>query len=85
MKLQTAIENENINLNDTPTDAKPVLTDNSLFVFLDYEIKSSWWALWVGWNWMQKLLGKYFAWKTSRKYARYKQNKMWEQRIKNGS
>lgn len=51
--------------------------------FLDYEIRSSWWASWIGWNWAQKFLGKYFAWKTSKKYARYKQSKVWEQRIKN--
>jgi hypothetical protein len=63
--------------------AKPMLADSSLSVFLDYEIRSSWWASWIGWNWGQKLSGKYFAWKTSRKYARYKQSKVWEQRIKN--
>ena len=72
-----SIENENGNL------AKPMLADSSLSVFLDYEIRSSWWASWIGWNWGRELSGKYFAWKTSRKYARYKQSKMWEQRIKN--
>lgn len=60
-----------------------LLADSSLSVFLDYEIRSSWLASWIGWNWGQELSGKYFAWKTSRKYARYKQGKMWEQRIKN--
>lgn len=54
-----------------------------LSVFLDYEIRSSWWASWIGWNWGQEISGKYFAWKASKKYARYKQSKMWEQRIKN--
>jgi hypothetical protein len=75
---------ENVNLkNQTPADAKPVLADSSLSVFLDYEIRSSWWASWIGWNWGQELSGKYIAWKTSRKYARYKRSKMWERRIKN--
>ena len=55
---------------------------SSLSVFLDYELRSSWWACWIGWNWGQKLAGKYFAWKTIRKYERYKQSKIWEQRIK---
>jgi hypothetical protein len=68
---------------ETPADAKPVLADSSLSVFLDYEIRSSWCASWIGWKWGQELSGKYFAWKTSRKYARYKRSKMWEQRIKN--
>jgi hypothetical protein len=68
---------------DLCNDAKHVLPDSSLSVFLDYEIRSSWWASWIGWNWGQELSGKYFAWKTSIKYARYKQSKMWEQRIKN--
>jgi len=68
---------------DLGNDAKPVLADSSLSVFLDYEIRSSWWASWISWNWGQELSGKYFAWKTSKKYARYKQSKMWEQRIKN--
>ena len=63
--------------------AKPMLADSSLSVFLDYEIRSSWCASWIGWKWGQELSGKYFAWKTSRKYARYKRSKMWEQRIKN--
>ena len=65
------------------TGNNTLLADSSLSVFLDYEIRSSWWASWIGWNWGQELSGKYFAWKTSRKYARYKQSKMWEQRIKN--
>ena len=64
-------------------DATSVIPDGSLSVFVDYEIRSSWWASWIGWNWGQELAAKYFAWKTSRKYARYKQSKMWEQRIKN--
>ena len=68
---------------DLGNDAKLVLADSSLSVLLDYEIRSSWWASWIGWNWGQELSGKYFAWKTSRKYARYKQSKMWEKRINN--
>lgn len=60
-----------------------VVSGSSLSVFLDYEIRSSWWASWISWDFGQELSGKYFAWKTSRKYARYKQSKMWERRIKN--
>lgn len=50
--------------------------------YLDYEIRSSWWASWVGIGWVQQLAGRYFAWKTKRKYVRYRQTKVWEQRIK---
>lgn len=39
--------------------------------FLDYEIRSSWWAEYVWWGWGQELTASYFAWKVKRKYARY--------------
>lgn len=51
--------------------------------FLDYEIKSSWWASWISWNWAQELSAMYFAWKTKRKYSRYLHSKFLEERIKN--
>lgn len=50
--------------------------------FLDYEVRSSWWASWIGWDWGQELAGSYFAWKTRRKYTRYKTSALWLQRIK---
>lgn len=68
---------------ETKPGGYTLLADKPLLVFLDYEIRSSWWASWIGWDWGQKLAGKYFAWKTNRKYARYKRSKMWERRIKN--
>ena len=52
------------------------LTDEDI---LDYEIRSSCWASWISWSWMQVLSGKYFAWKVKHKYARYKQSKVWQQ------
>jgi hypothetical protein len=67
--------------NKTDTCNNLLLVDSSLAVFLDYEIRSSWWASLISWDWGQKLSGKYYAWKTSRKYARYKQSKVWKQRI----
>ena len=39
--------------------------------FLDYEIRSSWWASFIWWNWGRNLAGMWFAWKTKRKYSRY--------------
>jgi len=66
------MEHKTLTNHENGNDANRLLADSSLSVFLDYEI-----------NWGQELSGKYFAWKTSRKYARYKQSKMWEQRIKN--
>lgn len=60
-----------------------LLADSSLAVLLDYEIRSSWWASLISWDWGQKLSAKYFAWKVKRKYVRYKQSKIWQQQINN--
>ena len=38
---------------------------------LEYEIKGSWWASWVGNKYLQVLVSKYFAWKVKRKYNRF--------------
>ena len=38
---------------------------------LDYEIMSSWWASWVGIGVLQTLAGRWFAWKTKRKYKMF--------------
>jgi hypothetical protein len=59
------------------------VSGSSLSAFLDYEIRSSWWASWIGFDYGQELAGKYFAWKAKRKYNRYLKSKMWERRIKN--
>jgi hypothetical protein len=45
---------------------------------LDYEIRSSWWAQWVGWKPLQIVAGKYFAWKVNRKYNRWLDSKFEE-------
>ncbi len=39
--------------------------------FLDYEIRSSWWAKFISFNLGQDLSANYFAWKTRKKYKRY--------------
>lgn len=59
------------------------LTDSPLRFFLDYEIRSTWWASWIGWNWGQEISGRYFAWKVKRKYGRYLLSKEMEKRVKN--
>lgn len=38
---------------------------------LDYEVCTSWWAEWIGNDFLQGLVAKYFAWKVNRKYNRY--------------
>ena len=55
----------------------------SLSVFLDYEIKSSWFASWVSCNYGKKLCAKYFVWKVKRKYSRYIKFKEFQQMINN--
>ncbi len=39
---------------------------------LDYEVGASWWACWIGSDWAQNLVSRYFAWKVNRKFRRYK-------------
>ena len=41
---------------------------------LEYEIRSSWWASYIGWDWGKELSGRYFANKVTRKYKRYKRS-----------
>ena len=43
----------------------------SMQEILRYEIHSHWLARWIGFEWGQDLMGKYFAWKVRRKYNRY--------------
>lgn len=38
---------------------------------LRYEIFSSWWNGWIGFNWAQDLTARYFAWKVVRKFNIY--------------
>jgi hypothetical protein len=40
-------------------------------IFLDYEIRSSWWAELIWFEWGQNLAASYFVWKVKRKYKRY--------------
>tara|TARA_R110002033_G_scaffold60171_1_gene110189 strand:+ start:4899 stop:5153 length:255 start_codon:yes stop_codon:yes gene_type:complete len=47
------------------------ISGSSLRDCLDYEIRSSWWASWIFFEWGQEISGAYFAWKTKRKYNRY--------------
>ena len=39
--------------------------------FLDYELRSSWWADLISIPWMQELSARYFVWKTTRKVERF--------------
>jgi len=61
---------------------KKTNTDVDLHTFLDYEIRSSWWAPYVGVGWIQELAAKYFAYKTTRKLARYRKSKVMELKLK---
>lgn len=50
----------------------------SIKTFIDYEVRSSRWASKVSAPWLQKLAGKYFAWKVKRKYDRYITSMHWK-------
>jgi hypothetical protein len=52
--------------------ASPLSTPITLHQAIIYEIGGSWWASWVGYPPLQRIVSKYFAWKASRKLARYK-------------
>ena len=68
--------------NGTPLPPPPEYANIPMSVFLDYELRSSLWASWIGWDWAQNISAKYFVWKVLRKYARYKKSKYIEQSIK---
>ena len=57
--------------------------DDTLQLFLDYEIRSSWWADLIWFKWGQELTGRYFAWKVKNKYKRYLNSKQEEERLRN--
>jgi hypothetical protein len=38
---------------------------------VDYEVRGSWWAMNVGGEWLQRLAGRWFAFKVRRKWGRY--------------
>lgn len=37
---------------------------------VDYEVRSSWWTPYVGWEWAQTLAARWYAWKVNRKMGR---------------
>lgn len=38
---------------------------------LDYEVRSTTWAAYISWEWLQDIAAKYFAWKVNLKFDRY--------------
>ena len=40
-------------------------------IIIDYEVRSSGWAAYVSWGWLQTIVAKYFSWKVKRKYDRW--------------
>lgn len=61
-----------------------VISRLSLQEVLNYEIHSHWLASWIGFEWGQDLMGKYFAWKVRRKYNRYLVSLEERKRVLNG-
>ena len=51
---------------------------------LNYEIHSHWLSSWIGFEWGQDLMGKYFSWKVRRKYNRYLVSLEERKRVLNG-
>jgi len=70
------VKQKNQNINDTSEHLKK-LTFSSI---LEYEVHSNWLAPMIGFSWGQELMGRYFAWKVTRKYKAYSKslaNKQW--------
>jgi hypothetical protein len=61
-----------------------VISRLSMQEVLNYEIHSHWLASWIGFEWGQELMGKYFAWKVRRKYNRYLVSLEERKRVLNG-
>ena len=61
-----------------------VISRLSMQEVLNYEIHSHWLASWIGFEWGQDLMGKYFAWKVRRKYNRYLVSLEERKRVLNG-
>ncbi len=60
---------------------KPPVTLRDILL---YEVRSSWWAHWIGWAPLQSLAGSYFAWKARRKYARWQRSLEEAERVQAG-
>jgi len=48
---------------------------------LEYEIRGSWWAELIWFEWGQALSASYFAWKVRRKFSRYEASKRERERL----
>jgi hypothetical protein len=68
------MENKNLKNELNSNKKKELLSD--LHTFVEYEVRASWWASWISWDWGQYLVAKYFAWKIKKKYERYKNSKI---------
>ena len=67
-----------------PCTINGVISPLSMQEVLYYEIHSHWLASWIGFEWGQNLMGKYFAWKVRRKYNRYLVSLEERKRVLNG-
>lgn len=61
-----------------------VISRLSMREVLFYEIHSHWLSGWIGFEWGQDLMGKYFACKVRRKYNRYLVSLEERKRVLNG-
>ncbi len=62
---------EGVSTNTPINNMKQTPVIQPIEVFAVYEIASSRWAKHVSNPWLQSVTGRYFAWVTRRKYARY--------------
>jgi len=49
-------------------------TPDTRLLLLDYELRSSWWAQWMGTAALQSISASYFAWKVNRKFRRWQRS-----------
>lgn len=48
---------------------------------LDYELRTNWLVPWISFDWGQELMGRYLAWKATRKHKKYIKSRAMQQRL----
>ena len=75
---------QQINDQTPPLHKTSVISRLYMQDILNYEVHSNRFASWIGFEWGQNLMGKYFAWKVRRKYNRYLFSLEERKRVLNG-
>jgi len=73
-KLPNAINKAIRALCDGKARVTPTSDTDTRLLLLDYELRSSWWAQWMGTAALQSISASYYAWKVNRKFVRWQRS-----------